>query len=172
MLVVFASQRQKCAESCARDDVAPTNCCILNCCLQKLKIMTENPQDGINPEFMARSYLLSVYNDTIWTYPIMSSVAICYGKYALDKKELENEENMGCDGLVPKYFYDVVDCAYNMNLWVEFLSIYDYLMNFKFILVSAVRIGTLTMTQSATSLDNLSSTASLEIQRTSSRLSI
>ena len=82
--------------------------------------MTENPQDGINPEFMARSYLLSVYNDTKWTYPIMSSVSICHNKHALDKKELENEENMGCDGLVPKYFYDVVDCAYNMNLWVEY----------------------------------------------------
>lgn len=82
--------------------------------------MTEDPQDGINPEFMARSYLLSVYNDTTWTYPIMSSVSICYNKNAIDKKELENEENMGCDGLVPKYFYDVVDCAYNMNLWVDY----------------------------------------------------
>lgn len=116
MMVVYETWRAKCADSCSKVSSSSENCCVLNCCLKRLKILYENPRDGINPEAMSRSFLLSVYNDTKWVYPIMSSVALCHAKYAVTKKELENDDNMDCSGLVPKHFYDVVDCAYNRNL--------------------------------------------------------
>ncbi|KAG5666464.1 hypothetical protein PVAND_014491 [Polypedilum vanderplanki] len=117
MLVVLTSQRNECVKKCSETSIPPTNCCILNCCLQKIKVMNQSmSRSEINAEYFAYSFLNSVNNEKKWFYPIMSSVSSCYNEIAVDKSRLMNDENLwACDGKVPKYFYDLVDCSYERN---------------------------------------------------------
>jgi phosphoheptose isomerase len=118
MLVVLTEQRNECTKECSTVKLPPSNCCVLNCCLKKIKVMNASEsRSEINPEHFAYSFLNSVKNETKWTYPIMSAVSTCFSATAVGREKLMADETLwGCEGKVPNYFYELVDCAYARNL--------------------------------------------------------
>jgi hypothetical protein len=118
MLVVLTSQRNECTKHCAEALPTPSNCCVLNCCLKKINVMNATEvRSEINAENFANSFLNSVHHDKKWIYPIMSAVASCHKETAVGREKLMADENLWtCEGKVPKYFYELVDCTYERNL--------------------------------------------------------